>query len=90
MTQITANVRRVEGGAVNETVTTALDALGLLLLAAGFGVEVYGWVLLIRDPAGFGAVAVGAGLVVAAVLVLVGSWVADKIRGPRVVAEVDR
>jgi len=68
---------------VNETVTTALDTLGLLTLAAGCGVEVYGWARLLHDPAGYLATAVGVATLVAGVIVLVGSWLATRGRRTR-------
>lgn len=51
---------------MHEVVTSALDVLGLLLLAAGLGVAV-GQLL-----------GVGGGLIVAAVVVLAGRWWADR------------
>jgi len=47
------------------------------MLAAGLGCAAHGGVVLLGRP---GTVAVGAGLVVAAVTVLVGSWLSDRRR----------
>lgn len=61
---------------MHEGVTTALDALGLLLVAVGVGVLVWVWV--------GGVLGVGAGLLVAGVVVLAGSavssWQATRVR----------
>jgi hypothetical protein len=62
---------------VRELVTTVLDALGLLLVAAGLGIHAYGWILTTASSRGLDQVAAGAGLTVAGGTVLAGVRLAD-------------
>lgn len=65
---------------MREVATTLLDALGLVLVAAGTGCQIFGWVYLwVMGPDGFEWVALGAGLLAAGVILLVGSWLADRM-----------
>lgn len=62
--------------------TRLLDLVGLVLVAAGTGVQVYGWIIVWTvDPVGFGWVAVGGGVFVAGLLLLGGSWMRDRQSG---------
>jgi hypothetical protein len=72
---------------VRELVTTLLDAVGLLLVAAGLGLHHYGWILTAASPRGLDQVAAGAGLSVAGGTVLAGvrlaDWLAARAARPR-------
>jgi cytochrome c biogenesis protein CcdA len=60
-------------------VTTGLDVLGLLLLAAGVGVFAYGVIqTLVTSARGIDHIGAGMGLIVAGLVVLTGSWLADR------------
>lgn len=69
-------------------ITDVLDVVALALLAAGLGVQVYGWLTVALVGAhGFNSVAAGAGLFVAGLTVLGGSWLAAKRGEPRDVTQ---
>lgn len=68
---------------MRELVTTLLDAVGLLLVAAGVGLAVAGLVWLAVSARGVDTVARGAGVTAAGVVVLAGSWLAARQGRPR-------
>jgi hypothetical protein len=68
---------------LRDHMTDLLDVLGVLLVAAGVGLQVYGWVLVAVSPRGFDQVAAGAGLAAAGGAALAGSWLADRLDRPR-------
>lgn len=65
---------------MRELVTTLLDVVGLLAVAAGAGLQVYGWVVVFAGSArGLDAVAAGAGVTVFGLVVLGGVRLADSL-----------
>lgn len=64
---------------MRDTVTTLLDTTGLALLSAGAGWGTFGLITgAIYDQPGWVAAARGAGLIVAGLVMLTGSWLADR------------
>lgn len=64
---------------MRETLTDLLDALALLLLAAGAGTQVAGWAaVLLTGASGLDIALTGAGVFVAGLVVLAGSWYAGR------------
>lgn len=71
---------------MRELITDLLDTLALLLIAAGLGCQVAGWITVaVAGVSALAPVAVGAGLFVAGMVVLGGSWMAAKRGEPQVV-----
>lgn len=69
---------------MREIITDLLDTAALLLIAAGLGFQTEGWVTAATVGShGLDSVAIGAGLFVAGMVVLGGSWMAAKRGEPR-------
>jgi hypothetical protein len=66
------------GVGVRETVTTLLDAFGLVLVAVGAGAVVAGAMLTLGRMPGFWLVAAGGGAITAGCVVVTGSAIADR------------
>lgn len=64
---------------MRETLTNLLDALALLLLAAGLGFQATGWMTVVFSGShGFNIAATGVGLTIAGLVVFTGSWLASR------------
>lgn len=69
---------------MREIITDLLDTAALLLIAAGLGCQATGWTnAAFVGSFGMNSVAVGAGLFVAGMVVLGGSWLAARRGDPR-------
>lgn len=63
---------------MRERITTLLDTVGLVAVAAGAGLHGYGWIVTLAESRGVTALAAGAGLILAGTVLLAGSWLADR------------